>query len=38
MVLFLEAFYARTPPDDDGGLLGDLMRRKERGGTADPAA
>jgi hypothetical protein len=37
MVFFLEAFYARTTSDDDGGLLGDLMWRKD-GGTADPAA
>jgi hypothetical protein len=37
MVIFLEAFYARTNSDDVGGLLGDLMRRTD-GKTADPAA
>jgi hypothetical protein len=37
MVVFLEAFYARTKSADVGGLLGDLMRRQECG-TADPAA
>jgi hypothetical protein len=37
MAIFLERFYERTQSDDVGGLLGDMMLRKN-GTTADPAA